>query len=82
MPKVKSIEDMTVPELDTEIERISNEVARVRATLRQAVNIREIKIAQLEATNKVAAMNETERAALVQALALQGIESAEAFGKM
>ena len=76
----KDIRDMTVEELDAEIEQLMAERAALSARQREIVQLRDEKAARLTARRKVESFTDAERAALAGMISPEGIVPEEAFG--
>lgn len=81
MSPTKALEAMSTEDLEALRHDLRQEHAGLRERQRAVAAVLDSRYAAEEAQRKVAAMNDTERAALAQALTAEGIASAEAMGE-
>lgn len=79
---MNNLEKMSIEELQERLNQINAQRDELIAEARQVSGVLNLKVALRAAESKLAAMSEVERAALTQVLAVDGIASTEAFGKM
>lgn len=75
-------EELSITELEGEMSRLRSRKQAIQEQLREAHIIYDQKRTEQAAKRKVAAMNDEERTALVQAIKAEGVASDEAFGDL
>lgn len=76
----KQLKNMTAEELESRYQEIEGERAALQVEAREVRAEIDRRAAEAEAVRKLATMSDPEKAALMQMLEAQGIQSAEAFG--
>lgn len=80
MPRSISLDEMSVEQLQAQLDRLNAERDALKEQIRRITPVLDAKQAQAAAGRKLAAMSDSERAALAQLLRTEGIPSGEAVG--